>query len=452
MNSIYLGYTVGVYYTGKPSQLFDEKSIDWAPSINLGHGGAPIVSLSSDRYDRAVRRDKNKRRRTEAEEICTVSMTATPGTQTFTVCESVAVSTTATPGTQTVLTMNEVESLVKSEAHHTKEIEELQQRCAQLEQDNARLRAEKQELKEKITVLNEDFFKDNDEKVRFYTGLTNWNLLLIVIQFVQPFLNTCNRSMLSAFQQVVLTLIRLRLGLSGQDLGYRFGIHQSTVSRVFTTVIDVLYKRLKHLIIWPERDVLRRTLPMDFRKHCPNCVVIIDCFEIFVDRPSALLARAQTYSSYKHHNTAKYLIGITPHGIVSFKSNGWGGRVSDKNLTENCGLLNKLLPGDTVLADRGFDIKDSVGLFCATVTLPAYTRGKKQLSGIEVEQTRRIANVRIHVERVIGNVRKKYSLLGMCQPIDFLSRKSNEDVTTLDKIVTVACSLNNLCNSVVPTD
>ena len=53
------------------------------------------------------------------------------------------------------------------------------------------------------------------------------------------------------------------------------------------------------------------------------CGHIIDCFEIFVDRPSALLARVQTYSSYKHHNTAKYLIGITPHGIVSFISNGW---------------------------------------------------------------------------------------------------------------------------------
>jgi len=104
-----------------------------------------------------------------------------------------------------------------------------------------------------------------------------------------------------------------------------------------------------------------------------------------------------------------------------------------------------------VLADRGFDIKDSVGLYCATVTLPAFTKGKKQLSGIEVEQTRRIANVRIHVERAIGNVRKKYSLLSMCQPIDFVSRKA-DDVTTLDKIVTVACSLNKLRNSVVPTD
>ena len=30
--------------------------------------------------------------------------------------------------------------------------------------------------------------------------------------------------------------------------------------------------------------------------------------------------------------------------------------MSDKHLTENCGLLNKLLQGDIVLADRGFDM------------------------------------------------------------------------------------------------
>jgi len=188
---------------------------------------------------------------------------------------------------------------------------------------------------------------------------------------------------------------------------------------------------------------------MDFHKYCPNCVVIIDCFEIFLDRPLIPLARAQTFSSYKHHNTVKYLIGITPQGIVSFISEGWGGSVSDKHLTENSGLLDHLTPGDVILADRGFDIQESVGLFCSTIKIPAFTKGKKQLSGIEVEQTRRIANVRIHVERVIGNIQKKYGILGATQPIDFVTVR-NGDVTTLDKIVTICCALVNICDSVVP--
>ena len=191
--------------------------------------------------------------------------------------------------------------------------------------------------------------------------------------------------MLSPFQKFLLTIIRLRLNLSGRDLGYRFGgISDSTVSRTFLHVVDVLYQRLKPLIIWPDRDVLGKTLPMDFCKHCPNCVVIIDCFEIFLDRSLNPLARALTFSSYKHHNTVKYLIGITPQGTVSFISEGWGGRVSDKYLTENSGLLDHLTPGDVILADRGFDIQESVGLFCSTVKILAFTKGKKQLSGIEV--------------------------------------------------------------------
>jgi len=84
---------------------------------------------------------------------------------------------------------------------------------------------------------------------------------------------------------------------------------------------------MRPLIMWPERENLRKTTPECFRAEFGDKVaVIIDCFEVFIERPSNLLARSCTWSNYKHHNTVKFLIGITPQGVVSFISDAWGGR------------------------------------------------------------------------------------------------------------------------------
>ena len=72
--------------------------------------------------------------------------------------------------------------------------------------------------------------------------------------------------------------------------------------------------------------------------------------------------------------------------------------------------------------------------------------GKHQFSGIEVEQTGRIPNVQIHVELVIGNIRKKYAILKSTQPINFVLSK-NGNLTTFDKIVTSCCAPVNLWDS-----
>ena len=121
-------------------------------------------------------------------------------------------------------------------------------------------------------------------------------------------------------------------------------------------------------------------------------------------------SRAQTYSNYKKHNTLKFLIAISPAGTISFVSHLWGGRVSDKYLTQESGFLRLLEPGDTVLADRGFDIADDIGLHGGELAISAFTRGKSQPTQ-EVEFSQRLAQVRIHVERVIGLMKNKYTLL-----------------------------------------
>ena len=95
-----------------------------------------------------------------------------------------------------------------------------------------------------------------------------------------------------------------------------------------------MYIRLKPLVQWPTRDAVRKTMPLEFRRHFSRCVAVIDCFEVFTERASDLKAKAQSYSNYKHHQTVKFLIALCPSGAISFISQGWGGRTSDKHLTE----------------------------------------------------------------------------------------------------------------------
>ena len=213
--------------------------------------------------------------------------------------------------------------------------------------------------------------------------------------------------------------------------------------------------RLKCLIIWPERENLQKTMPNCFRSSFGKKVaIVIDCFEIFLERPANLKARSSTWSNYKHRNTARVLLGIVPQGAVAFVSKSWGGRVSDKHLTENSEILRKLLPGDIVLAERGFDISESVGMMQASLHIPAFTKGKDQLSVIEVEETRTITNIRIHVERVIQMIRQKYSILHATVPIDFVIIRKGEDTPLLDHFIRipVCCALTNVSNPIVPID
>lgn len=102
----------------------------------------------------------------------------------------------------------------------------------------------------------------------------------------------------------MMCLMKLRLNLQFEDIANQFDVSTATVSRHFHTVLDVLFIKTKCLIHWPDRDVLRLTMPTSFRTFFKTCALIIDCTEIFVEQPTNLLARAQLWSNYKHHSTA----------------------------------------------------------------------------------------------------------------------------------------------------
>ena len=57
-----------------------------------------------------------------------------------------------------------------------------------------------------------------------------------------------------------------------------------------------------------------------------------------------------------------------------------------------------------VMADRGFNIAENVGTYGARLEIPSFTKGKEQLRAEEIESTMMIANVPIHVDRVVRNI------------------------------------------------
>lgn len=103
-----------------------------------------------------------------------------------------------------------------------------------LQSDNYALREENRRLKEVITrqALNEQSLEGNNEKVKYYTGLTSFATLMALFNFISPFISQ-SQSGLPLFQQYLVVLIKLRLNIANQYLGYQCGVHHSTISRYF---------------------------------------------------------------------------------------------------------------------------------------------------------------------------------------------------------------------------
>ena len=216
--------------------------------------------------------------------------------------------------------------------------------------------------------------QNDDEAVKFYTNFPSYESFSAVFEYFQPKpqhnsywrgikstdVSTAKRGpkrKLSHLDEFLFVLMRLKFGLFLGDLADRFGISAGHASKVFTTWTNFLFHELPLLFPYPSKGLVQRLLPDGFQNY-PSTRIIIDCTELFIEVPSSLKPKSQTWSDYKHSNTWKTLIGISPNGAINFVSKLWSNRVSDKQLILSSGLLPLLEPVDNVMADRGFDTVD----------------------------------------------------------------------------------------------
>ncbi|KAM3603318.1 uncharacterized protein V6R79_020287 [Siganus canaliculatus] len=302
-------------------------------------------------------------------------------------------------------------------------------------------------------------FMASDDDIRFYTRFASYHHLEEFWKQIEPatkrMIHTRTQASISSTEmaldhtysdplcqqsrclplidELFLFLMFLSLGLKEKDLGERFNIHQSTVSRTIKTWADFLYTLLGAVGIWMSSNAIRASMPSVFSKYS-DTQVIVDCTELRCQLPSCLLIQSEMCSNYKSHATLKGLIGISPHGAVTFISSLYSGSVSDKELFRESGIIPLLDKDMAVMVNKELKIDDLVP--CNVYRLPFLCQ-TPQLCHEEVLLTQDIADLRIHVERTIRRI-KENKLFDSVIPLSIAG--------SINQLFVVACLLFNYQN------
>ena len=111
--------------------------------------------------------------------------------------------------------------------------------------------------------------------------------------------------------------MKLKLAVPSKDL------------QIFHEWINIMSQELKQLIKRPDRELIRKTLPDCFKSKYPRVTCIINCSEVFIERATSFSASSETYSNYKSHSTAKFLVAIIQQvQLFSFLNAGEDGHLT----------------------------------------------------------------------------------------------------------------------------
>ncbi|XP_063368828.1 uncharacterized protein LOC134657203 isoform X2 [Cydia amplana] len=242
---------------------------------------------------------------------------------------------------------------------------------------------------------------------------------------------------------IILTFFKLKNNDSFARMSEEFQMARSTIRLVFEKNVVVLSTYFQNCIYLPPLTEIKKKLPLAFKIRYSNVQCIIDCFEIQIEKPSDPEKQAQTWSQYKSCNTIKYLIGCTPAGYISFISQGYGGRTSDKAITEWSGFVDVLPLNAVIMADRGFkEIESLLSTKNGKLLRPPSVFANQKMLKKDVIKTKVIASLRVHVERVIRRIREFH----MLKPHSVVN---NKHIKYLDDLVIIACGLSNLQNPII---
>lgn len=145
---------------------------------------------------------------------------------------------------------------------------------------------------------------------------------------------------LTTLERIVSTTSRLKLDVTFSVLEmFFYNVTDVTVRNVFYDTLKKLSSILQAVVMRVSKEEIMRNMSKCFENY-RSTTFVLDCTEIKIQNPKCLKCRVKFCSHYKGALTVKFMTEVTPAGILTFTSESFGGRASDKCIFEHSAILN----------------------------------------------------------------------------------------------------------------
>ena len=142
-----------------------------------------------------------------------------------------------------------------------------------------------------------DSIKNDDKTLNFLTGISKVPLFKWLLSLIKPNVELASKSITHG-NHLLLVLMKLRHEYVNKDLGLNL-TQMLPISQTSSESTWKLCQIFWETLLYGQKGKHYIEIYHHLLKKIKNCVCIIDCTEVFIERTFNLNARAQAFSNYK---------------------------------------------------------------------------------------------------------------------------------------------------------
>lgn len=204
--------------------------------------------------------------------------------------------------------------------------------------------------------------------------------------------------------RLLLVLVWLRQYLTGETLGFLFGVTQSTASRTIRRLLPVLQSVTQEALKPPPPPKGAKRSLRQIKQAQPDLFAIFDATEQSINKPHEDEQSRLHFSGKQRRSTCKVAIHVNEEGLIRQHSTTAPGSLHDLTFLRQSGLLADL-PADVIaVADTAFVGLDK-DLPHHSVLIPHKAQRNHPLLPAHRLANRELSSIRIKVENVFAQLK-----------------------------------------------